>query len=206
VSSTEEKSENYFNFNKIWAISNARYSEIGPDGESDVNPTGPIKEYRLSDIGRYLLNPNTIEVNKKLIGCEAHLKPGGLKKISSALRLKKISSALRRLLPGFVKRRGNGHWGAPEVMVSRFKLRIPPLKDSGLQKHIARICDQLRVHDSLGRRLAQLDPRRVFQMVGICEDVGGNYSYLKLQGSIEEKIKYIIVSASNLSYSASSIS
>jgi hypothetical protein len=36
-----------------------------------------------------------------------------------------------------------------------------------------------------------LDPHRIFQIVGICEDVGGNYSYLKLQGSIEEKIKYL---------------
>ncbi len=32
---------------------------------------------------------------------------------------------------------------------------------------------------------------KLFEIVGICEDVGGNYSYLKLKGSIEEKIKYL---------------
>ena len=39
--------------------------------------------------------------------------------------------------------------------------------------------------------MGELDPRKIVQIVGICEDVGGNYSYLKLQGSIEEKIKYL---------------
>ena len=107
VSPSVEKNASYINFNKIWAISSSRYSEIGPDGEFDVDITGPIRQYRLSDIGRYLLNPNTIEVNKKLIGCEVHFKLGGLKK---------IFTALRRLLPGFLKRRENDSLLAPEVM------------------------------------------------------------------------------------------
>jgi len=174
--------ELYSNFNKIWVVSNGRYSEIDPDRLNDGTASGPARQYRLSDIGRYLLNPNTIEVKKRLIGCEVHHTLTGLQK---------IRRALRRLVPGFLRQRQNGPFPAPEVMVSRFKLRIPSLKDPGLWKHITHICDQLRVHDSIGRRLARLEPRRVSQMVGICEDIGGSYSYLKLQGSTEDKIKYL---------------
>jgi hypothetical protein len=77
------------------------------------------------------------------------------------------------------------------VIVSRYKLQIPPLKDSHLESHLNKIVEQLRPYDSVAKKLVQLDPRKIVQIVGICEDVGGNYSYLKLQGSIEEKIKYL---------------
>ena len=179
--------ELYSNSNKIWIVSNGRDPEVGPDRLQDDTISDPARQYRLSDIGRYLLNPNTIEVKKRLIGCEVHHTLTGFQK---------IRKALRRLLPNFVLQQQNAPFPVPEVMVSRFKLRIPPLKDPGLWKHITHICDQLRIHDSIGRRLARLEPRRVSQMVGICEDIGGSYSYLKLQGSIEDKIKYL---ASNVS-------
>jgi hypothetical protein len=32
----------------------------------DGNVAGPYKEYKISDIGRYLLNPDSIEVKKRL--------------------------------------------------------------------------------------------------------------------------------------------
>ncbi len=182
VSSAINSFESYSNFKKIWVVADVRRSEVAPGPASDGDAHKPARQYRLSDIGRYLLNPNTIEIKKRLIGCEVHHKLNGFQK---------IGKALRRMLPGFAGRRQNGPFPAPEVMVSRFKLQIPPLKDSGLREHISQICDQLRVHDSIGRRLARLEPRRVFELVGICEDIGGSYSYLKLQGSIEEKIKYL---------------
>jgi hypothetical protein len=49
----------------IWVISEGRYSDVNLKGEIEGNVAGPYKEYMISDIGRYLLNPDSIEVKKK---------------------------------------------------------------------------------------------------------------------------------------------
>ncbi len=167
---------------KVWIISEGRFSDIELDRIVESHVNGPCKEYKISAIGRYLLNPNSIEVKKKLIGGEIHYKlsPG-----------KKIRKALHKILPGRERRLKSSSWLSPDVIVSRYKLAIPPLKDSHLESHLNQIVDQLRPYDSVAKKLVQLDPRKIVQIVGICEDVGGNYSYLKLQGSIEDKIKYL---------------
>jgi hypothetical protein len=170
------------NNNKVWIISAGRNSDIDLDRIVEGEAAGPCKEYRISDLGRYLLNPNSIEIKKKLIGGEIHTKLGPLKK---------LRKALCKILPGASRRLKNHPLLSPEVVVSHYKLQVPPLKDSHLESHLNQIVDQLRAYDSVTKRLSELDPRKIFQIVGICEDVGGNYSYLKLQGSIEEKIKYL---------------
>lgn len=170
------------NNSKVWIISEGRFSDIVLDRIVEGNASGPCKEYEISDIGRYLLNPNSIEIKKKLIGGEIHYKQGPLKR---------IRKAFHKILPGSSKRLKKNPALSPEVIVSRYKLQIPPLKDSHLESHLNKIVDQLRPYDSVAKKLVQLDPRKIVQIVGICEDVGGNYSYLKLQGSIEEKIKYL---------------
>jgi len=166
----------------IWIISEGRFSDIDLGRIVDGGVDGPHKEYKISDIGRYLLNPRSIEVKKKMIGGEVHYKQGAFKK---------IRRTLRKILPAGAKDGKNNAGFSPEVIVSRFKLRIPAMQDSELESYLTRIYDQLQTYDSFGKRLAQLDPRSILQVVGICEDVGGNYSYLKLQGSIDEKIKYL---------------
>ena len=168
--------------NSIWVITEGRYSDIDLTRIADGNVTGPYKEYRISDIGRYLLDPNPIEIKKKLVGGEIHFKQG---------ILKKTRNSFRRILPNFLKRKKDNSSLSPEVIVSRYKLQIPHFKDSNLEAHLNHIYDQLRFYDTVVKKLALLDPRKIFQIVGICEDIGGNYSYLKLQGTIEEKIKYL---------------
>jgi hypothetical protein len=167
---------------KLWIISEGRFSEIDLGRVVEGDGIGPCKEYNISAIGRYLLNPDSIEIKKKLIGGEIHYKQGPIKK---------IRKALHKILPGFAGRLEKNSWLSPEVIVSRYKLQIPPLKDSHLERHLNQIVEQLRLYDSVAKKLVELDPRKIIQIVGICEDVGGNYSYLKLQGSIEEKIKYL---------------
>jgi len=170
------------NNNRVWIISEGRSSDIDLDRIVEGDGIGPCREYKISAIGRYLLNPDSIEIKKKLIGGEIHHKQGPLKK---------IRKAFHKILPGSEKRREKNLGLSPDVIVSRYKLQIPPLKDSHLERHLNQISDQLRPYDSVAKKLVQLDPRKIIQVVGICEDVGGNYSYLKLQGSIEEKIKYL---------------
>jgi hypothetical protein len=65
------------------------------------------------------------------------------------------------------------------------------MKDPDLEAHLNQFYGLLRSYDSVPKKLALLDPHKIYELVGICEDIGGNYSYLKLKGSIEEKIKYL---------------
>ncbi len=173
-----------FNINNsgIWIISEGRSPDFDLSRLVEGHVDGPCQEYKISDIGRYLLNPHSIEVKKKLIGGEFHHKQGPLTK---------IRQAVGKILPNGLKRSRNHTAFSPEVVVSRYKLRIPPMNDGKLQAYLNKIYDQLKSYDSVAKKLAQMDPRNIVQIVGICEDVGGNYSYLKLQGSIEEKIKYL---------------
>ena len=170
------------NNSNVWNISEGWLSEIDLDRIVEANVPGPCKEYKISDICRYLLNPNPIEIKKKLIGGEIHYKQGPIKQ---------IRKAFHKILPGSSKRLEKNSMYSPEVIVSRYKLQIPPLKDPQLESHLNLIVDQLASYDSVAKKLVVLDPRKIVQIVGICEDAGGNYSYLKLKGSIEEKIKYL---------------
>jgi hypothetical protein len=170
------------NKNEIWIISEGRFSDIDLAEVVDEKVDGPYKEYRISGIGRYLLNPHSIEVKKKLIGGEIHHKQG---------TIKKIRKSIYKILPAFLKKGYGNSSLSPEVIVSRYKLRIPGMQDAELETHLNKIYDQLKFYDTFSKKLAQLEPDNIFQIVGICEDIGGNYSYLKLQGSIEEKIKYL---------------
>ncbi len=105
---------------KIWIISEGLYSDVNLKGVVDGNAAGPYKEYKISDIGRYLLNPHSIEIKKRLIGGEIHYKQGVLKK---------IGKSFRKLLPNGSRRQKKGSLISPELIVSPYKLRIPPMKD-----------------------------------------------------------------------------
>ncbi len=170
------------NKKRIWIISEGCPSDLNLSEILDEKVDGSCKLYQISDIGRYLLNPNSIEVKKKLIGGEIHYHQGFLTK---------IRRLIYKMLPAFLKNGKEYPSLAPEVIVSRYKLRIPAMNDPELEMHLNNIYDQLKSYDRVAKRLALLNPQNIFQIVGICEDVGGNYSYLKLQGSIDEKIKYL---------------
>ncbi|MGD2097486.1 MAG: hypothetical protein PVG35_07895 [Desulfobacterales bacterium] len=166
----------------IWVISEGRdaqfdLSEI--DG-GKVSENG--REYQISDIGRYLLNPQPIEIEKRLIGCEIHY---------PQRTTTKIIEKLQRLLPGRLRKVWNSHRIPPEVLVSYCKIWIPPLKDKSLQHHLSHIYESLRAYDAVSRRLSKLDSHQIAHVIGICKDLGGTLTYLKLQGSIEEKLKYM---------------
>lgn len=162
----------------VWIISEGRYADIDLRAIDEGIDSGPVKEFQISDIAYYLLNPKPIEIKKRLMGCEVFYKQGAIKKFK-----RKVSRLMHRL---------NSYKDIhSDVIVSRFRLNIPPLKDSDLESYLFKIYDSLKVYDTLSKRLNQLDPRKISEIVGICEDVGGNYSYLKLQGSNAEKIKYL---------------
>jgi hypothetical protein len=157
-----------------WVISEGRLARLDPTEFDPEAERGVVKEYRLSEIGRYLLNPGPIEIRKRLVGCEVHPVRTGLGRV------------MPRLLRRSVDRRRNS-----EVLLSGLKLKLPSLKDADLEAHLKRMVDELRVFDPFGKKLARLEPRRISHLIGICEDVGGGYSYLKLQGTTDDKIRYL---------------
>jgi hypothetical protein len=156
-----------------WIITEGKPVRLDPTVFDPEAEKGIVKEYRISEIGRYLLNPGAIEIRKRLVGCEAHRRQSAL------------SRAMQRL-PGW----GRAQQPKPEVLLSGFKLNIPAFKDPDLDAHFKKIVDELRGFDPFAKKLTRLNSQNVSQLVGICEDIGG-YSYLKLKGSTDEKIRYL---------------
>jgi hypothetical protein len=152
-----------------WVISDGKLIRMDPTEFDPEADPGIVKAYRLSEIGRYLLNPGPIEVRKRLVGCEVHRAPNRL---------------------GFLGRASQRAQKA-EIILSGVKLKLPALKDPALETHLKRMIDELRAFDPFGNKLAHLDTRKVSHLVGICEDGGGGHSYLKLQGSTDDKIRYL---------------
>jgi hypothetical protein len=166
----------------IWIISKGMDSQFDLSTIGGGKNKGAVKEYQISDIAYYLLNPNPIEVEKRLLGCEIHY---------PQRTTTKIIETVKRIFPRRLRRMWNGHAIPPEVLISRCKIKIPSLKDKDLQSHLNTIYESLRSYDAVSKRLPQLDPYKIAHIIGICEDIGGNLSYLKLQGGIEDKLKYI---------------
>jgi hypothetical protein len=165
-----------------WIISKGAESQFDLSTIGGGKNKSAVKEYQISDIAYYLLNPNPIEVEKRLLGCEIHY---------PQRTTTKIIENIKRIFPRRLRMMWNGHAIPPEVLISRCKIKIPSLKDKDLESHLNTIYESLRSYDAVTKRLPQLDPYNIAHIIGICEDIGGNLSYLKLQGSIEDKLKYI---------------
>ena len=169
----------------VWIISGGRHSQIDLSVIEDTKKNEQVKavkEYRISDIAYYLLNPNPIEVNKRLIGCEIHYQ----QRLAT-----RILEKIKRLFPHRLRRLWKGHMIPPEILLSHSKIEMPALKDKALENHLTSIYESLRAYDSVSKRLPQLDPDHIAHVIGICKDIGGSLTYLKLQGSSEDKLKYM---------------
>jgi hypothetical protein len=166
----------------FWIVSEGR-DVNGDSGEIEGDPDqGTLREYRLSELARYLINPGSIEIKKRLIGCEIHYRKP---------RLTRIKEGFSRIFPKKIRQWINSNSRPPEVLVSNCKLKIPYMNNQDLEAHLLSIYEHLRSYDVVIKRLPHLKVQKIEHLIGICEDIGGNLSYLKLQGSVEEKIKYI---------------
>ena len=173
----KQLSEEYF-----WIISEGRNVDGDPDRIEGDPDQGTLREYQITEIARYLINPGSIEIKKRLIGCEIHYRKP---------RLTRIKESFSRIFPRTIRQWINANASPPEVLVSNCKLKIPFMNNRELEAHLLSIYEHLRSYDVVIKRLPHLKVQKIEHLIGICEDIGGNLSYLKLQGSIEEKIKYI---------------
>ncbi len=162
-----------------WIITNGE--PAAPGGVPDeIGPVeGPCVAYQVSDLGRYLLSPDPIELSNYLAGCEVHYrKPGGF--------FGGLKAFLKRLL-GWRDSR-------PESDVVLYLREPDPsaLQDSDLQTHFKKIDGMLREYHPAIRKLEELQPEKITDIVGLCEDMGGNRTRLNLQGDVEEKLDYVL--------------
>jgi hypothetical protein len=166
----------------IWIISGGRYVKLDVSRLAQGNDFGPVKEYHISQLGRYLLNPDPIEVEKTLVGCEVHFpQPATVG----------LSGFLRRLLPGRKTHDQRESDRPPQVIFSAFSDPGPRLDTDGLEAHFQNVQEHLRSYDDFFHDISRLDVGRVADIVGICEDVDGNRSYLTMEGSINDKLDYL---------------
>lgn len=161
---------------RVWVVSESGPVRVDPESFDPEADRGLVKECRISEIGRYLVHPGPVEIRKRLIGCEIH--PA---RRAPARWLRRVQRGLRR--------------GAPrkhsDVLLSGLRLKVPAMSDPDLEFHLRRLADELRGYDPFVKKIARLKSDQTAHLIGICEDIGGGYSYLKLQGSLDEKIRYL---------------
>ncbi len=165
----------------IWVISKGKLTDMDLSRICDGGKTETVTAYSLSELGRYLLNPNPIQVEKKLIGCEVHYYPP----------FYKIKRKIRKILPKKLHGLLKDERIPPDALLSNYVTNKAPMNDKDLELHLNRVMELLRPYDPVIKELLDLDQSKVADIVGTCQDVGGNLSYLNIQGSIDEKIGYL---------------
>lgn len=148
--------------------------------------SGLITEYKISELARYLLNPNPITLEEKVVGCRVQYR-----KPSSG----KLKRLLNKILPG-TKSQSEGHDSHIEEIITASKLGAPSFKDENLNAHFIKINDLLKPYDPVQKKLSSLDREKVEDVKALCEDIGRNRYQLNLQGSIGDKINFVASSLS----------
>jgi len=179
---TLHKSKKMLRSGYMWVISKGKYTNLDFDGLDEEIRTGFRKEYIISSLAKYMLNPNPIEVKKALVGCEIHYRQPSSNR---------IRERIRRILPERFRDLLKDKGPLPEVLMSGFERNRPFLKDRDLESHRNWIYEKLRPYNSIQKQLSGLDTGTISEVTGICEDVGGNRSLLTLKGNIDDKINYI---------------
>lgn len=168
----------------IWLISNRVHSNFNPGSLFEDAEPDPVIEYTISDLAKYMLNPNSVEVTNRLVGCKISFQD------AAAATLKCKIKAF------FNKKFRKNPLVAPadileETIISDPFNHLPKMKDPSFQNHIDRIKALLTPYDPLIERISELDPAKIFDITGVCDDPEDNRIPLKLNGTIPQKIEYI---------------
>jgi len=171
----EEKGQN-----NIWIISEGKSVNINLSSICGQPVLSPVTEYSISELARYLLSPDPISVEEKVIGCRIRYRtsPAG------------IANSLKRK---FFQNKNDTSIKTPHVeeILSTFKLGSPPFHDEDLNRHFMKINELLRLYDPAQKRIAGLKRETIEDITAICEDIGGTRYQLNLQGDIGEKVNYV---------------
>ncbi len=176
------KKKHLYDPSRIWVISNSGTIKTSESSlYPDMHPSSAI-EYYISDFARYMMNPEAVEIPKKLVGCEIYyVKPAGLR----------FKEKLKSLLPGKKDDSPDEKVPPDEIIMAGPEIKAPTRQDKHFVGHIRRINESLRPYDPLPAALARLEKNSVSNIIGICDDVDGSRSSLNIRGDIDNKISYI---------------
>ena len=161
----------------IWIVSQAQYGHFAIDHSIQGRTEAMGQEFRISSIGRYLLSPSPLNVQKRLVGCEIQ------EKASTMTRLK------RKLFPDSTSVKANKPLSL-SLQLPLFKA-ASSLATPSLGRHMQYLSEKLRPFDPLFQQLDAIDARKVAKVVGICEDDAGYRSPLIIDGSVSRQLEYI---------------
>ncbi len=168
----------------IWVISESRFRNLDLSGICRDFGAKIVKEHGISDLAWYMLNPNPITVEKKIIGCEIHYKQPLSVKIKEKIRkilpekLQKLYK-IKNILP-------------PEVLISNSTAKTSCIHDKDLKEHFDKLYGLLMPYDAMLKRLSRLDSKTISDIKGICRGTGDNRLLLEIKrDSIAEKIRYL---------------
>ncbi|MFZ7125434.1 MAG: hypothetical protein ACOWWM_04675 [Desulfobacterales bacterium] len=166
----------------IWIISRGATSEMPTTLMEREKVPKRVQEFRLSDLGYYLLSPKPIEVTGNLIGCKIRRHPG------CPAPFRGIANAWKRLArkDPVEDEALSESWIAPELP------DLQCLRDPSLLAHLRGIVDGLRPHHPLVKKLASLELQKVDDLVGLTEDPTGARTRLILKGDLEEKRHFLV--------------
>jgi len=168
--------------NKVWIISEGKIINLDLSSITNEQVSGPVTEFRISEITRYMLNPASIKLEEKVIGGKVHYKvpPSGMiKRFLNKLTFKKEDPS--KTADAYT-----------EDILSTSKLDPPSFEDDTLNLHLIRVNEQLRPFNPVQKKLSSLDRDRVNEITATCEDIGKNRYQINLQGSINDKINFIL--------------
>jgi hypothetical protein len=79
-----------------------------------------------------------------------------------------------------------------QVFLARYDMRVPPLQDRQLARHVDRMRRMLQPLDPVIQEITAMPTDRLEDIRGICEDEGGHRTLLKIGGDVDAKRRYVI--------------
>ncbi len=166
----------------MWFISEDTHSAINAGQSFEPSRFKAKKEYRISSLSRYLINPNPIEIQKKLIG---------YKLIRRKTSLNILKDKLNRWLHPRQPATTSTAQTEEELYFAESQFKGPSLKDASLENYMQKVDELLRAYHPALDTLAKIDPAFLADVSGICTGLDGNQSTLNIKGSVREKLRYL---------------
>lgn len=162
----------------IWVISPGAFGERGMELPELPFTPRRVFEYRLSELGRYLLSPAPVTFDSCLVGCEVHRAEGRW-------------ARLRRRLGRWRRNAASVEGPPPLRLTARHPLHLPGLRDHALAEHLQRLRAALAAVDPVVAAIQDLDGTALEEVVGVCEEFGGQQTRLTLKGTPTQKLAYV---------------
>lgn len=155
----------------LWVITKGRHTT------KDLKQVSSIKgnifgyDYKISDLGNYLLNPNPLSIERTVIGYEVFYKPKFKFLLFSSIKKEKQLES--------------------KQFISKLNIKATE-KDTYLKNHLDSFNAVVSRHDPIISQLAALDLKKIEKIHALYEDIDGTVYSVPVAGSTEEQRTFII--------------